>query len=230
MKGHRPPYHHGNLRNALVDRAVTLVETAGAEEFSLREAARLVGVSANAAYRHFSAKSALLEAVAEVGFERMERRLRTAVGAVADGPTRSAGAVERAKALGRAYVDFAVDHPRLLRLMFGARGLASPEDGAAPRPAAYALLGAALDELAAEGVLPADRRPGAELKAWTVVHGFASLVVQGVGAVQDPARRSAALEAVLDFLLVGLCGRLPSAEPRRARGRARRPARGVRAR
>jgi AcrR family transcriptional regulator len=200
------PYHHGDLRRALIARAVRLVEEAGAERFSLREAARLVGVSANAAYRHFADKGELLTAVAEVGFDRMERRLQKALSSV-DGPGTSA--LERVKALGRGYVDFAVDHPELLRVMFGSSGFSSLEKGGPPKPPAYALLGAALDELARVGVLPPDRRPGAELKAWTVVHGFASLVVQGVGAVQGTAARTDALEAVLEFAVTGLCGRLP---------------------
>lgn len=221
MKQHEARYHHGNLRSALVDRALGLVEEAGAEGFSLREAARLLGVSANAAYRHFASRSVLLEAVAELGFGRMEQRLRAAVAAVGDRPATGPAAVERIKALGRGYVEFAVDHPQLLRLMFGSRGFASLEQGGAPMPPAYALLGAALDDLAAEGFLPADRRPGAELKAWTVVHGFASLVVQGVGAVQRPAKRTEALEAVLDFALIGLCGRLPRRAPRPAERRGR---------
>lgn len=205
-----------------MDRAIVLVEALGAEGFSLRQAARLVGVSANAAYRHFAGKSALLGAVADAGFATMEQRLRTAGAAVGARRTPAAAAVERIKALGRAYVAFAVDHPQLLRLMFGSSGSPSGDPRAAPRRPAYALLGAALDELVAAGVLPADRRPGAELKAWTAVHGFASLVVQRVGALGRPAKRTAALEAVLDFALIGLCGRLPPG-PRRPRRRGRRP-------
>lgn len=224
MSRHTAPYHHGNLRSALIDRALGLVEEVGAEAFSLREAARRVGVSANAAYRHFAAKSDLLAAVAEVGFGRMEERLRAAVVAVRARPTPAATAVERIKALGRAYVEFAVEHPQLLRLMFGSSGVASLEDGGAPKRPTYALLSASLDALADEGVLPAERRPGAELKAWTVVHGFASLVLQGVGAVQRSPERAEGLEAVLDFALIGLCGRMNSTGPRRRDRRSRQAA------
>jgi AcrR family transcriptional regulator len=207
MKRARPHYHHGDLRNALLEQAVKLVEEAGAEGFSLREAARLVGVTANAAYRHFSDKSQLLAAVAGVGFRLQERRIRKALGAVADRPTKAGTAVERLKAAGRAYVEFAVDHPGLLRVMFAAG--APGRDGAERPPAVpYLLLGQVLDDLAAAGVLSADRRRGAELKAWAVVHGFAWLVVQGVPAVQARSRRAQALESMLDFAIVGLCGRL----------------------
>lgn len=200
-------YHHGDLRNALVEQSVKLVEEVGADRFSLREAARLVGVSANAAYRHFADRSDLLTAVAEVGFSRMERRVLKALSSISAQRTRAA-AVERTKAVGRAYVEFAVDHPELLRVMFGADGLSSLEKSGPPKPVPFAMLTQALDDLVAEGVLSADRRPGAELRAWVAVHGFASLVVQGVGALQKKAQRTEALESVLDFAMVGLCGRM----------------------
>jgi AcrR family transcriptional regulator len=204
----RQPYHHGNLRNALIRQAVKLVEEGGAERFSLREAARLVGVSANAAYRHFADKSDLIAAVADFGFGRLERCALKAISAVPDRPTAAAAAVERLKAAGRAYVAFAVDHPELLRVMFGSSGLAVLEKDSSIKPAPFVLLGKALDDLVDAGALPADRRPGAELKAWTAVHGFASLVIQSGGTAQRRARRTEALEAVLDFALIGLCGRL----------------------
>ncbi len=208
MKRPKPRYHHGNLRNALLDQAVKLVEETGAESFSLREAARHVGVTANAAYRHFADKSALLTAVADVGFTLQERCILKALSAVAARPTTAAAAVERLKAAGRAYVEFAVDHPELLRVMFRSGGRASLDESGFRNTAPYALLSKALDDLVGAGVLPHARRPGAELKAWTVVHGFASLVIQGVGALQRKGPRTEALESVLDFALVGLCGRL----------------------
>ena len=186
-----------------------MVEEAGVESFSLREAARLVGVSANAAYRHFSDKSDLLTAVAQIGFIRLERYILKAIAAVVGQPTPAAAAVERLKAAGRGYVQFAVDHPELLRVLFGTSAFVSLEDGDAPSPDPYALLNQALDDLVTEGVLPAERRPGAELKAWTVVHGFASLVMQGVGGLhRKKGPRNEALEAILDFAVIGLCGRL----------------------
>jgi AcrR family transcriptional regulator len=207
MQDSKPRYHHGNLRDALVAQAVRLIENAGAQNFSLREAARLEGVSPKAAYRHFADKSDLLTAVAEAGFQIMERGLEEAIGAVSERGG-GAAAVERLKAAGRAYVAFAVDHPELLRVMFGANGLTTLERDRSLQPAAFVLLSKTLDELAAAGVLPADRRPGAELKAWTVVHGFASLVVQAGGAVQRTAATADALESVLDFAMIGLCGQV----------------------
>jgi AcrR family transcriptional regulator len=208
VKRAKSPYHHGDLRNALIEQAVKLVEELGAESFSLREAARRVGVSANAAYRHFADKSDLLAAVAQVGFGRLERSMLKAMSAVAAQPTPAAAAVERLKSAGRGYLQFAVDHPEMLRVMFGDSAFTSLEDGVAPDPDPYAILKRALDDLVAEGVLPAERRPGAELKAWSVVQGFTSLVMQGVGGFHRKAARTEAFEAVLDFAVIGLCGRL----------------------
>jgi len=208
MQRRKPRYHHGDLRNALVAQAARLVETGGAENFSLREAARLEGVSAKAAYRHFADKSDLLAAVAEDGFTLMHRKLEGAIGAVSDlqGPAESA--IARLRAAGRAYVEFAVEHPELLRVMFGSNGLITLENDRSLQPAPFALLSRTLDDLVRAGVLPADRRPNAELKAWTVVHGFASLVVQAGGAAQLKGTSDDALESILDFAMVGLCGRI----------------------
>ncbi|MFZ1964886.1 MAG: TetR/AcrR family transcriptional regulator [Roseiarcus sp.] len=208
MQRRKPRYHHGDLRNALVAQAVRLVEKGGPENFSLREAARLEGVSAKAAYRHFADKSDLVAAVAEYGFRLMERKLVDAIGAVSDLQGAADAAIERLRAAGRAYVEFAVEHPELLRVMFGSNGLATLESDSSLRPAPFVLLSKTLDDLMRAGVLPADRRPKAELKAWTVVHGFASLVVQAGGAIQRMETSADALESILDFAMVGLCGRL----------------------
>jgi AcrR family transcriptional regulator len=81
----RDAYHHGDLRNALVASAVRLIEASGPGAFSLREAAREVGVSANAAYRHFDDKSALITAVAADGFARLAERMRRAMASASAG-------------------------------------------------------------------------------------------------------------------------------------------------
>jgi AcrR family transcriptional regulator len=204
----KPHYHHGDLRNALVEQALRLVEEAGAESFSLREAARLVGVSANAAYRHFADKSDLLLAVAAAGAHLQQQYLLRALSAVPERSTAAGAAIERLKAVGRGYVDFAVAHPELLRVMFGSRWPAPRNADGFRTTGPYALLGKTLDDLVSAGVLPAGRRPGAELKAWTVVHGFATLVIQGVAALQNKPPRNKAFEALFDFALIGLCGRM----------------------
>lgn len=199
-------YHHGDLRNALVLTAVRLIEEDGLTEFSLRGTAREVGVSANAAYRHFADKSDLLTAVAAYGFEQLGLRMRRAMSATRTGRNPAALAVNRFKATGRAYVDFALAHPQLFEVMFGRSGaLAAPRDPADDHAGPYALLGGALDELVTHGALAEARRPGAEFKAWVTVHGFARLCLDGAVGFPSAAVRADELEALLDFAVAGIC-------------------------
>jgi AcrR family transcriptional regulator len=147
--GSQAPYHHGDLRNALVEVGLALIEKVGAEAFSLREVAREVGVSANAAYRHFEDKGALLMAIAVRGFERLSSRMQDAMLTARPKGAARSRAVARFNAAARAYVDLAREHPQLFALMFGSAGhrarwrvaprspTASPSSGAlaaAPRP------------------------------------------------------------------------------------------------
>lgn len=209
------PYHHGDLRNALVAAAARMVELGGQEQFSLREAARSVGVTANAAYRHFADKSALLTAVAASGFEELSRRMIAAMSRRGRTAHDSATATGRLRAVGRAYVELALEQPEIFRLMFGPSGLSCLDGGASrihgPTPAE--LLGGVLDDLVAEGRMSTERRAGAELRAWSAVHGFASLVLEGRTGLQTKAQRADALAAVLDFIITGLCDRPSVAHP-----------------
>ena len=107
------PYHHGNLRAALLESAEQTLNEGG--ELSLRELARQVGVSHAAPRRHFAGKQALLDALAEDGFERLGNDLRSSL-AAAD-PSFDA----RLLAFGRAYVRFATEHAALLELMFAGK-------------------------------------------------------------------------------------------------------------
>ncbi len=201
MKKPEDAYHHGDLRNSLVEEAVRLIEREGLDAFSLREVARRVGVSANAAYRHFEDKDALLAAVAARGLGVLARRMREAIESVS---TRGAGprAIAHFRATGRAYVAFALAKPELFRVTF-ARGAITPDDERCENGelSPYALLSGCLDALVAVGVLAPARRPGAELKAWTVVHGYASLALGG-----GPLASLEPLEDVLDFVVDGIVG------------------------
>ena len=200
----RTAYHHGDLRSALVASAVQLVEQHGPAAFSLREAARDVGVSPNAAYRHFEDKSSLMTAAAAAGFADMAERMQAAM-AQRSGRRGTAPAVERFKAVGRAYVEFACEHPHLFRLMFSEWGAGCLGPAAAP-PAVtpWTLLGAALDGLVADGLLSPIQREGAELKSWSVVHGIASLAIEGLAAEPGGTDHAEELESLLDFAVAGL--------------------------
>lgn len=177
MKKEKPvatavPYHHGNLRQALVEQGLVLLESSPQGEFSLRELARQVGVSANAAYRHFDNKEALLAALAAEGFRCMQAAQAQAAILGTDLP-------DSFRKAGRAYVRFAQDHPSLFRLMFG--GLLANHPSEELKQAALDTFGLLNDTVAQLlGVDAADRRVTVgSLSAWSVVHGLSHLVLDG---------------------------------------------------
>ena len=152
----RNSYHHGDLHDVALRNAVDLIGREGVEAFSLRAVAREAGVSPSALYRHFADREALLAAAAGDGFARLAARFRAV-----DGPGRF-------EAMGATYVAFAVENPTVFRLMFRQGGTAAGE----------AAWGALVGAVAAEGV-PAPERRGAALLAWSAVHGFACLRIDG---------------------------------------------------
>ncbi|MFK4835515.1 TetR/AcrR family transcriptional regulator [Microbacterium sp. ZW T2_14] len=162
-------YHHGNLRAALLDRAWQVVDSQGAEALSLRQLARDLEVSHGASARHFRDKQALLDALAVLGFARLNTALADAVDTA--GPF--AG---RFRAAGDAYVGFAVRHPEILRTMYSTKHhpAASPdliELSHVAMPALVALFRAAQDA----GELPPRPPEEAALVAFAAVHGVATL-------------------------------------------------------
>ncbi|MGA7204451.1 MAG: TetR/AcrR family transcriptional regulator [Specibacter sp.] len=110
------PYHHGDLRRTLLEAAATSIEASGVEALSLRQLARDAGVSHAAPSRHFSDKQALLDALAEDGFNRLAASLEEATRGAATTP---AAARRRFEDLAQSYVGFALAQPTLLSLMFG---------------------------------------------------------------------------------------------------------------
>jgi AcrR family transcriptional regulator len=194
----RRPYHHGNLREALLDAALALARDGGPDAVVVREASRRVGVSHNAAYRHFPDREALLSAVlercADALVAAMEARL-DAVGPQDGTPER---ALRRLEATGRGYVDFALSEPGLFRTAYAVE---RPHDtGSGP----YVLLNAQLDGLVEAGALAPERRPYAELTAWSAVHGLSALLLDGPLRDLPPGARAAALDHLLGTISRGL--------------------------
>jgi AcrR family transcriptional regulator len=164
IKATPAPYHHGDLRHALLAAGLNLLEKRGPAQVSLREAARVAGVSHNAPYRHFASREALLAAIAADGFEALAAAMERA----AEG-TRG---LERLRAIGMAYVAFARERPAVYLLMFG------PELEKSAFPAlktaaerSYQILWQAI-----ETVAPAERRREAAIGAWALVHGLSHLI------------------------------------------------------
>src|ERR1700712_964934 len=106
------PYHHGDLRRALIDAASRLLEAEGPSALSLRAVAREAGVSPAAPYHHFKDKAELLDAVAQEGWEILGEQMRDAKA--------STTGMQQLTSLGVAYVCFARDNPALYRVMYDA--------------------------------------------------------------------------------------------------------------
>lgn len=209
-------YHHGDLRNALVDAATMLAREGGPDSVVLREAARRVGVSPASAYHHFASHRQLVQAVKQQALALLTDNMQSALDEEQANPAQGRGrtrpspadtARRRLRALGTAYLRFAFDEPGLFRLTFGPRGPwptdepARPhDDGAGP----FRLLHQVLDELAAAGAIPPERRPGLEYVTWAQVHGIAALCLDGPLARIDPAQRQPIIEHALDTIIRGL--------------------------
>jgi AcrR family transcriptional regulator len=175
------PYHHGNLRATLLETAQILVGEVGIDGFSLRELARRANVSPAAPYHHFKDKAALIRALAQ----ESQERLGVASQAALEGITHP---MRRLSALGVAYVVYAFEHPSEFRIMFR-RELHSPfptgplEAGQDHTPdPAFVLLRQTLIECRDANCIPINGERElylATINAWALVHGLATLIIDG---------------------------------------------------
>lgn len=195
-------YHHGNLKEALVEAALNLIAEKGPAGFTFAEAARSAGVSPAAPYRHFRDRDELLASIAERGFQQFEERLSAAWD---DGRPDTVTAFER---LGKAYLAFARDEQPYYSAMFES-GLPIDSHPAtmAASERAFAVIRAAAERLAAM-VPPGVARPPALMMAlhiWSMSHGIASLFARGDGARRKlPMTPEDLLEASVLIYLKGL--------------------------
>jgi AcrR family transcriptional regulator len=204
-RARRAGYHHGDLANALADAATEMASQGGPEAVVLREAARRTGVSAAAAYRHFADHGELLQAVKRRAGESLAAAMEAGLlrgQPLADPRTE---AVRKLRALGRAYIDFAMADPGLFRTAF-CRPDSGPADItdrlAASRP--YQMLSSVLDELTACGLLVPDRRPLTEVAVWSSVHGLATLLLDGPLAPLSAQQREMAISRTFSVLMDGI--------------------------
>jgi AcrR family transcriptional regulator len=179
------PYHHGNLRQALLEAALIILEKEGEAGLGLRDLARAVGVSAAAPYRHFDSRAALLEALAVTGFQRFS----AAMEAVA-----SRSPADPMAAMGKTYVLFALSNANLFRLMF------SPQLKKDGRPGLRMAADAAFDTL--RHVVGGDMQTGRikALAAWAKVHGLSILLLDGQIALRAGEDTEALIAEIIGSL------------------------------
>jgi AcrR family transcriptional regulator len=202
-----PPrrYHHGDLANALTGAATQLAREGGPEAVVLREAARSVGVSATAAYRHFAGHGELMHAVKERAGAALADRMRTELAAGEPATDPQGEALRRLAAIGLGYLGFALAEPGLFRTAF-CRAEGGPEEAAAEMTSApaFQLLAEALDSLVTVGLLAAERRPFAEIFAWSCTHGLAMLLLDGPLSQLGEPERAVVIENTLARVVAGL--------------------------
>lgn len=200
----RKGYHHGNLKQALVDATIQLVEERGPTGFTLAEAAKTAGVSAAAPYRHFEGREALITEVARQGFEVFADLMEFAYS------KNNKTALAAFEATGRAYLAFARKYPGHYICMFesGISVNAVP-DLAAVANRGFDVLIRAAEELTKN--LPPAQRPPASMVSqhiWAMSHGVVELFARGEPGARSPFSPEELLESGLGIYLRGL-GVLP---------------------
>ncbi|WP_432825202.1 TetR/AcrR family transcriptional regulator [Dactylosporangium sp. CA-092794] len=211
----RPSYHHGDLANALTGAALELARGGGPDAVVLREAARQIGVSPTAAYRHFSNREDLIHAVKDCALLELAGRMQQEVGrAPAEGELVDQ-LRERLLALGRGYIGFALENPGLFHTAFAHMTPIVAGPGA-DRPAVdpmetppFRMLVDLLDRLAEAGVIAAGRRPFLEFAAWATVHGMAQLLLDGPMRDMPADLQQAAVARALDMVTDGIIACAP---------------------
>jgi AcrR family transcriptional regulator len=188
----RKPYHHGNLREALLEAAIQLIAEIGPTAFTLREVARRAGVSHNAPYRHFRDKDELLAAVGNQGFQELNE-------AMLEESKQQSNALDRLKHAGLAYVAFALRRPEHFTVMFDAPALKRKHtDPKGAGKEAFETLVQLVKNCQQEGQFPSGNSLEFALLAWTMVHGIAKLATTGRLPYRSKAETLKFAEFVID--------------------------------
>jgi AcrR family transcriptional regulator len=170
------PYHHGNLRVALIKQAEQALREEGLEGLSLRDLARQIGVSHAAPRRHFADRQALLDALAESGFSRLGRELRVATESVGEDYE------ARLRATATAYVHFAISDAALLELMFAGKRREEARSLREAADRAFSVILELIREGQATGLLERGEPERIALLLFATMQGFAALVTAGIVA------------------------------------------------
>ena len=208
----RSSYHHGDLPNALTDAATEMAREGGPDAVVLRAVARATGVSAAAAYRHFTDHGELLHAVRQRALSALADAMRASLDAGEPRADPAQEAIRRLRALGSAYINFALSDPGLFRTAFCRPD--RPMSDVKSRMEAngpYAIVSGVLDELVETGVLDPSRRQGAEITAWATVHGLSTLLLDGPLGLLSDEEKAESIAMVSEFVLAGITCR--GAEP-----------------
>ena len=204
----RSTYRHGDLRRALLDAGIELARDGGPDAVVLREATRRAGVVPNAAYRHFASRHALLVAVRAAALSAVAVAMEAELADMPRKRRRADAARASLRAVGTGYLRFAQTQTGLFRTAFAAPkaewSIHDPMSAGRSGLDPFQLLSAALDRMVEAEVLPAARRPDAEYLAWSAVHGFALLLIEGPLQRLDRAEAETLGERLLDMVEKGI--------------------------
>lgn len=193
-------YHHGNLKEELLQTALEMIETDGLDSITLRELTQRLGTSRSAVYRHFASKEALILGVIEKGYEQLNLLFTPIF------EDRTQSVAVRFETMGRAYLDFAIEHPNLYRLLFGEKFRQEREEicdykNETQAAGLYALI-ALLTEAQEEGIIARENPMVQAAMVWASIHGLASLLIDGHLLMSD--NMEAIYEYSIGVLLKGL--------------------------
>lgn len=194
------PYHHGNLKEELLQTALEMIDKEGLDTITLRELTQRLGTSRTAVYRHFASKEALILGVIEKGYEHLNLLFTPIF------QDRMHSVADRFEAMGRAYLNFAIEHPNLYRLLFGENFRHEREEicdykDENQATGLYALIGLLL-EAQEEGIIAPVNPMVQAAMVWASIHGLASLLIDGHLMMSDNIE--AIYEYSIGVLLKGL--------------------------
>lgn len=192
-------YHHGDLKAAAIVAGRNLIESGGLPALGIRRVAEKIGVTAPALYRHFASLEELLVEITcqvrqEIGELMLERRKR-----VRSNRDIKKFELEKFRAIGDAYIDYADKHPRLFEIAFIHHQEKSTREYS---ELAWQVLNESIENFIALGMTPKSKRESAPLVAWSAVHGVATLVAnRAVANTEIKFFRTAVMDGVQDALL-----------------------------
>lgn len=191
-------YHHGELRQALINAARDLIRDRDGNDFSLSDACRRAGVSTAAPYRHFADKTEIINAVVAQGFADMTARFHEATEAFPE------GAAERIIAVGQVYLTFGLREPALFRMMFGQKSATEDDPASQQGKACFGYVVQQVIDYCQMNRVEGDAQQIA-LQLWTQVHGATSLTIDGAyGKVAPGVDAEAMVAAGAERLLFSL--------------------------
>jgi AcrR family transcriptional regulator len=191
----KKPHHHGDLRTALIQSGIEILTETGLDSLTLRRCAARAGVSHAAPAHHFDGVSGLRGAIAKEGFDRFRHHM---LQARATGTQTPKG---RILSLCRGYLDFAVANPALFALIFNCGPMSQFEDDMnAGDASAYGVLRATCAPFVPAGTDPLV----VETQVWSLIHGFAHLLLAGTFGPCDDSPDHHALFAPVMALLEGI--------------------------